>query len=90
MAVNAALSHTCAAILGEECSVVDLEATGDLGIVYGAVCITRTQVTYCKEIPLALMISSSSMHHSHVYLPLLMGHNYLCIVSSSIIYPHAS
>ena len=56
MAVNAAQSHACAAILGDESSVVDLEATGDLRSLYGAVCITRTQVMYCKEMPLTLMI----------------------------------
>jgi hypothetical protein len=56
MAVNAAQSHACAAILGDESSVVDLKATGDLRSLYGAVCITRTQVMYCKEMPLTLMI----------------------------------
>lgn len=56
MAVNAAQLHACAAVLGEDCSVVDLKATGDLRSLYGAVCITRTQVMYCKEMPLTLMI----------------------------------
>ena len=44
MAVNAALSRTRAAILGEESSVVKLDDTGDLDILFGAVCVTSPQV----------------------------------------------